>query len=87
MVLEDNRDNGNNGKNGRNCGCHEVTYNRDNFSVYRRLVVTVAFGVCLKRRSACKAVLSEASVTRDKVPGLDGWRLLSERQYLAICIA
>ena len=39
--------------------------------------------VCLKRRSACKAVLSEASVTRDKVPGLGGWRLLSERQYLA----
>ncbi|MCI6473605.1 MAG: hypothetical protein MSA31_08120 [Bacteroidales bacterium] len=30
MVLEDNRDNNNNRKNGRNCGCHEVTYNRDN---------------------------------------------------------
>ena len=28
---------------------------------------------CLKRRSACKAVLSEASVTRDKVPGLGAW--------------
>ena len=42
MVLEDNRDNNNNRKNGRNCGCHEVAYNRDNFSVYRRLVVTVA---------------------------------------------
>ena len=26
----DNRDNDDNGKNGRNCGCHEVTYNRDN---------------------------------------------------------
>ena len=33
MVLEDNRDNNNNRKNGRNCGCHEVAYNRDNFSV------------------------------------------------------
>ena len=86
MVLEDNRDNNNNRKNGRNCGCHEVAYNRDNFSVYRRLVVTVAFVVCLKRRSACKAVLSEASVTRDKVPGLGGWGELSERQYLAICV-
>ena len=29
-VLEDNRDNNNNRKNGRNCGCHEVTYNKDN---------------------------------------------------------
>ena len=32
-IFNDNRDNRNNGKNGRNCGCHEVTYNRDNFSV------------------------------------------------------
>ena len=86
MVLEDNRDNNNNRKNGRNCGCHEVAYNRDNFSVYRRLVVTVAFVVCLKRRSACKAVLSEASVTRDKVPGVGVWGELSERQYLVICV-
>ena len=29
-FFNDNRDNRNNGKNGRNCGCHEVTYNRDN---------------------------------------------------------
>ena len=28
--LNDNRDNNDNGKNGRNCGCHKVTYNRDN---------------------------------------------------------
>ena len=32
-IFNDNRDNRNNGKNGRNCGCHEVTHNRDNFSV------------------------------------------------------
>ena len=32
-IFNDNRDNRNNGKNGRNCGCHEVTYNTDNFSV------------------------------------------------------
>ena len=42
--------------------------------------------VCLKRRSACKAVLSEAFVTRDKVPGLGGWGELSVRQYLAVCV-
>ena len=30
FIFYDNRDNRNNGKNGRNCGCHEVTYNRDN---------------------------------------------------------
>ena len=30
FFSEDNRDNSDNGKNGRNCGCHEVTYNRDN---------------------------------------------------------
>ena len=37
------------------------------------IVVIVVFVVCLKCRSACKAVLSEASVTRDKVPGLGAW--------------
>ena len=37
------------------------------------VVVSVVFVVCLKCRSACKAVLSEASVTRDKVPGLGAW--------------
>ena len=30
MVFKDNRDNKDNGKNRRNCGCHEVTYNKDN---------------------------------------------------------
>ena len=50
------------------------------------VVVAVVFVVCLKCRSACKAVLSEASVTRDKVPGLGVWGELSERQYLAICV-
>ena len=30
IFFNDNKDNRNNGKNGRNCGCHEVTYNRDN---------------------------------------------------------
>ena len=49
------------------------------------IVVIVVFVVCLKCRSACKAVLSEASVTRDKVPGLGAWGELSVRQYLAIC--
>ena len=29
-FLNDNTDNNDNGKNGRNCGCHEVTYNKDN---------------------------------------------------------
>ena len=29
-IFKDNRDNKNNGKNRRNCGCHEVTYNKDN---------------------------------------------------------
>ena len=29
-FLNDNIDNRNNGKNRRNCGCHEVTYNKDN---------------------------------------------------------
>ena len=28
--FKDNRDNRNNRKNRRNCGCHEVTYNKDN---------------------------------------------------------
>ncbi|MDY5034816.1 MAG: hypothetical protein SO064_10105 [Prevotella sp.] len=37
------------------------------------VVVAVVFVVCLKCRSACKAVLSEASVTRDKGPGLGAW--------------
>ena len=35
-------------------------------------------------RSACRAVLSKAVVTRDTVPGLGSWGELSERQYLAI---
>ena len=30
LFLNDNTDNNDNGKNGRNCGCHEVTYNKDN---------------------------------------------------------
>ena len=30
FIFYDNRDNNDNGKNGRNCGCHEMTYNRDN---------------------------------------------------------
>ena len=29
-CFKDNTDNRNNMKNGRNCGCHEVTYNKDN---------------------------------------------------------
>ena len=52
----------------------------------RKCLYPVFYGACLKRRSACKAVLSEAFVTRDKVPGLGGWGELSERQYLAICV-
>ena len=36
------------------------------------------------RRIAWKAILSEAVVTRDTVPGLDAWGELSVRQYLAI---
>ena len=39
----------------------------------RKGVYPVVCVVCLKRRSACKAVLSEAVVTRDKVPGLGTW--------------
>ena len=30
IYFKDNRDNNNNRKNRRNCGCHEVTYNKDN---------------------------------------------------------
>ena len=69
-----------------------MTYNTDNgiTSATENVVIgvfvdIVVFVVCLKCRSACKAVLSEASVTRDKVPGLGAWGELSVRQYLAIC--
>ena len=58
----------------------------NNMLVMRKCLYPVVCVVCLKRRSACKAVLSEAVVTRDKVPGLGGWGELSERQYLAICV-
>ena len=37
--FNDNKDNRNNGKNGRNCGCHEVTYNRDNNDYCCQLVI------------------------------------------------
>ena len=54
-----------------------MTYNTDNgiTSATENVVIgvfvdIVVFVVCLKCRSACKAVLSEASVTRDKVPGV-----------------
>ena len=72
-----------------------MTYNTDNgiTSATENVVIVdivdivdiVVIVVCLKCRSACKAVLSEASVTRDKVPGVGAWGKLSVRQYLAIC--
>ena len=49
-------------------------------------IISVAYWKIMENmlRSACKAVLSEAVVTRDTVPGLDAWGELSVRQYLAI---
>ena len=60
-----------------------MTYNTDNgiTSATEKVVIVdivvavvivdiVVFVVCLKCRSACKAVLSEAFVTRDAVPGV-----------------
>ena len=68
VFFKDNKDNRNNGKNRRNCGCHEVTYNKDNNITTNGIVVSVV-SVVVK---IIKSIRENKSVVVKKSGAWDG---------------